>query len=140
MEIINPLPIKETKRIGRTPRYADSYYMVMAKEVVEDGMTFRVAAAKYNCSHGTVCHWTKLYREGKLAKRIDKQKANQTTNAVQILKLERYIKELKTEVGELYLENQILKKAQLYFQRLKSESSSVITSESLDQFPEDAES
>lgn len=52
---------------------------------------------------------------------------------------ERYIKELKAQVGELYLENQLLKKAQDYFQTIRNGRLSVITSESLDLSDEDAE-
>lgn len=139
MEVINPVPIKEKKPIGRTPRYTPEYYMVMAKDVVENGMSFREAANKYKCSHGTVSHWSKLYREGKLAKRVEKQKTSQSKAEAQLQRQERYIKELKAQVGELYLENQLLKKAQTYFQQLKNERSSVITSENLDQYREDAE-
>jgi hypothetical protein len=54
MEITKPPPIKEKKRIGRTPRYTEEYCMAMAKEVVEDSLSFPAAGTKYNCSHGTV--------------------------------------------------------------------------------------
>lgn len=139
MEIINPTPIKEKKRIGRTPRYTDEYYMMMAKEVIEDGLTYRQAADKYKCSHGTVNHWVKLYREGKLVKRVEKKKTDHSRAEAQLQRQERYIKELKAQVGELYLENQLLKKAQTYFQLPKNARSSVITSENLEQYQEDAE-
>ena len=139
MEIINPVPIKEKKRLGRTPRYTDEYYMLMAKEIVEEGMSFRTAATKYNCSHGTVSHWSKLYREGKLTKRVETQKSSSSRAEAQLVRQDRYIKELKAQVGELYLENQLLKKAQTYFQTKRSGNSSVITSENLDLYREDAE-
>jgi transposase-like protein len=105
MDIISPPPVKEEKkRIGRTPRYTDQYYMLMAKEVVDEGMSFRTAADKYNCSHGTVSHWCKLYREGKLVERVEKQKSSQSSAATQFQRQERYIRELKAQIGELYLE------------------------------------
>lgn len=75
MEVINPMPIKEPKPKGRTPRYTAEYYMVMARDVVDNGMSFRHAADKYQCSHGTVSHWSKLYREGKLTERVEKPKS-----------------------------------------------------------------
>jgi transposase-like protein len=139
MEIFNPQPIKEKKAIGRTPKYTPEYYMVMAKQVVEEGMSFREAATKYGCSHGSVSHWSKLYREGKLPKRITKEKNSSAKFEAQMQRQDRYIKELKAQVGELYLENQLLKKAQAYFQQSKSARTSIITSENLGRFQEDAE-
>lgn len=139
MDITNPPPIKEKKRIGRTPRYTEEYYMAMAKEVVEDGLSFRAAGTKYNCSHGTVSHWSKMYRTGKLKDRIKRKKAVTFSVATQLQKQEHYIRQLKAEIGELYLENQLLKKLQGCFQQRKNEPTSVITSENLDQFREGAE-
>lgn len=139
MEVVEPMPIKEKKRLGRTPRYSDEYYMMMAKDVVANGMSFREAATKYQCSHGTVSHWSKLFRDGKLADRVEKRKYNVNKAEAQMQRQERYIKDLKAQVGELYLENQLLKKAQTYFQRAKNAPSSVITSENLDRYQEDAE-
>ena len=139
MEVVEPMPIKEKKRLGRTPRYSDEYYMMMAKDIVENGMSFRTAADTYQCSHGTVSHWSKLYREGKLTERVEKRKSNVNKAEAQLQRQERYIKDLKAQVGELYLENQLLKKAQTYFQRAKNAPSSVITSESLDRYREDVE-
>src|SRR5437868_13788890 len=98
MEIINPLQIKKKKRIGRTPRYTDEYYMMMAKEVVETGLSYRQAADKYKCSHGTVNHWTKLFREGKLVRRVEKKKSESSRAEAQLQRQERYIKELKAQV------------------------------------------
>jgi hypothetical protein len=49
------------------------------------------------------------------------------------------VKNLKTEIGELYLENLMLKKALEFSRQIKNEDSSVITSENLDQLPEDVE-
>lgn len=82
MEVINPMPIKEKKRIGRTPRYTDEHYMVMAKEVADEGLSYRQAGDKYNCSHGTVSHWTKLYREGKLNKRVEKERKSTSKSRI----------------------------------------------------------
>lgn len=138
MDILNPQPIKEKRPTGRTPRYTPEYYMVMAKQVVDDGMTYREAARVYNCSHGAVHHWTKLYRSGGLTKRVSKEKMSEASKLAHSQRIERYVKELKTEIGELYLENLMLKKALEYSRQLKKEDSSVITSENLDQFQEPA--
>jgi hypothetical protein len=51
--------------------------------------------------------------------------------------LERENMALKAELGDLYLQVKMLKKAESYIQWLRSESSSVITSENWEQFKED---
>ena len=139
MEIKNiPLP-KEKSPIGRTPKYSVEYYMMMAKQVIEDGITFREASKIYNCSHGTVNHWVKLYRSGVLPSKVKKAKRDAATKESDLLRFEHLVKNLKTEIGELYLENLMLKKALEYSRQIKREDSSVITSESLDQLPTDVE-
>lgn len=138
MEIVNtPLP-KEKKQIGRIPKYSIEYYMMMAKQIEDDGLTHRDAAKIYGCSHGTVSHWLKLYRNGVLPNRVKKAKRDEVTKESTVYRLQHVIQDLKTEVGELYLENVMLKKALAYSQRLKKQNLSVITSESLDQLPGDA--
>lgn len=141
MDITMPPKKKIKQPTGRAPKYSPEYYMMMAKHVVTDGMSYREAAKTYNVSHGSVHHWVKLYRDGKLGNRIKKNnERKKATDQIENYRLERYIKELKQEIGELYLENTMLKKALNYSQRIKSVDSSVITSENLDQFKEVAES
>ena len=137
MDILNPPKIKEKKKIGRTPRYTPEYYLMMAKHIVEDGITYRKAAQIYNCSHGTVHHWLKLYKSGQLPTRIKNAKQRVESQDNLIARQDRYIKELKAEIGELYLEMQMLKKAQQLYRQGKNANSSVITSENLDQFKGD---
>ncbi len=140
MEIKNrPVLPKEKSPIGRTPKFSIEYYMMMAKQVVDDGITFRKASEIYNCSHGTVNHWVKLYRSGVLPSKVKKAKRDAATKESDLLRAELHIKNLKTEIGELYLENVMLKKALEYSRQIKREDSSVITSENLDQLQTDAE-
>jgi len=44
------------------------------------------------------------------------------------------MKDLKREIGELYLENLMLKKALYHSRQIKKENSSIITEENLAQF------
>jgi transposase-like protein len=138
MDIKSSPVFKEKKQIGRAPKYTPEYYMMMVKHITEENLTFREAAKIYNVSHGTVCHWLKLYKAGKLPNRIKKAKAMVESQDNQIYRMESYIKSLKTEIGELYLENQMLKKAQMFSQQQKSVSSSAVTSENLAQWKKDA--
>ncbi len=139
MEITMPPQKKIKQPTGRAPKYSPEYYMMMAKHIVNDGLSYREAAKTYSVSHGTVNHWVKLYKSGKLPNRIKVNKERKkATDDINSFRVERYIKELKHEIAELYLENTMLKKALNYSQRIKNVDSSVITSENLDQFKEDA--
>lgn len=138
MDVLNAPVVKPRKQIGRAPKYTPEYYMMMAKHIVDENLSYREASKIYKCSHGTVSHWLKLYKSGKLPSRIKKSKQKVESQEALIGRMDRYIKELKAEIGELYLENTMLKKAQKLFQQTKSESSSVITSENLDQWQKGA--
>jgi transposase len=139
MDIVNTVLPKEKNPQGRAPKFSVEYYMMMAKRVVEEGLTFREASKIYNCSHGTVNHWAKLYRSGVLPNRLKKEKRDAATKESDFLRLEHHVKNLKTEIGELYLENLMLKKALEYSRQIKKEDLSVITSENLDQLQKDVE-
>jgi transposase-like protein len=134
MEILTPPRYKEKRPQGRAPKYTPEYYLMMVKHIIEDKLTFREAAKIYKVSHGTISHWTNLYKAGKMPGRIKKSKVMVESQGNHILRMENVIKNLKTEIGELYLENQMLKKAQIYSQQQKSVSSSAVTSENLAQW------
>ena len=68
----------------------------------------------------------------------EQKEQKQLCKSLTIEKLEDQVKDLKTEIGELYLETRMLKKILAYSQRKKRENSSIITSENLDQFQKDA--
>ncbi len=139
MEIKNIQLPKEKKPTGRAPRYSIDYYLMMAKHVVDDGLSYRKAAEIYNCSHGTVNHWVRQYKTGILPGKARKAKMDASSKERDISHLQHQLKSLKTEIGELYLENLMLKKALEYSKQIKKEDSSVITSENLDQFQEAAD-
>lgn len=139
MDIVNKVLPKEKNPTGRAPKYSVEYYMMMAKQVVEDGLTYRDAAKIYGCSHGTVNHWLKQYRKGVLPNKVKKAKRDEAIKESNLTRLEHQIKNLKTEIGELYLENLMLKKALTYSQQMKKDNLSVITSENLDLLQKDAE-
>ncbi len=131
MDLLYPRKPKEPKKIGRAPKYNLDYYMMMARNVVDQGMSYREAAKIYNMSHGSVHHWKKVYLDGK----FPKMKKGQTVSPEnQLLQKETQIRNLKQEIADLYLENLMLKKMFEYSKHLKKEDSSVITSENLDQY------
>lgn len=137
MEIKQPLTIKEKKKFGRPSKYTPQYYMVMAKQVYDEGITFREAAKRYHCSHGTVNYWVQLYKEGLLPAKIEKAEKLTPSAEQKVIRLEEQIRGLKAAIGDLYLENQLLKKIQAHFHQPENDKSFVITSENWDQFEGD---
>jgi transposase-like protein len=136
MEILNPKTPKMPKRVGRAPKYNLDWYMTMAKNVVEKGMSYREAAKVYGMSHGSVAHWKKVYLQGKFPKM---KAAAAISPETKHLHLESQIRNLKQEIADLYLENLMLKKMSAYSRQAKKESSSIVTSENLDLYRERVE-
>ena len=135
MEIFSPPFIKEKRPPGRTPKCSAEYQMVIARSVVEEGITFREAARIYNVSHGAINSYVQKYKQQKINGRRSVRSKERNTEA-ENYRHEAQLKALKHEIGELYLENLMLKKALKHSVERKSENSSVITSENLDQLRE----
>ena len=125
--------MQKKKPTGRPMKKSIEYMMMVSKEV-EGGMTYRQASKTFGISQGCVAQWYRRYRDGKI-----KENTAHETPSAKNQRLEENIKELKSEIAELYLQNQVLKKAITYVQKKKKLDSSVITSENLDQYREDVE-
>jgi transposase-like protein len=134
MDILNKYPPKEKKKTGRRPKYKLEFMNMVASKVVDDGMKFREAAQTFGISQGSVAVWVKNYKAGKVPTNSKEPKVNTST---QIYKLEERVDELTREIGSLYLENQLLKKALSHAASKKKGSSSVITSSTLAQYQKD---
>jgi transposase len=125
------------KPTGRPHKLPYEVRKAIAESVVAREMTYRQAATKYQISAGAVSTCVKEFKGGGIKKtnppkwiadqqKTDKEKALEQENLA-----------LKAELGDLYLQNKMLKKAESYIQWLRSESSSVITSENWEQYKED---
>ena len=134
MEIYKKSKPTEKLPAGRPNKFTNEYMMMVARKVVDEGMTYREASKTFDCSQGAIADWIKRYRKGGLNK-----KAPVKTKEYRICMLEDSIKDLKQEIGELYLENLMLKKALSHSRYVKKQHSSVITSENLEQFQEGVE-
>lgn len=137
MEIYNTVKPKEKLPCGRPNKFTNEYMRMVASKVIDEGMTWREASKTFNCSTGAIATWIRGYKKGNFG--IMSSKVKEQTKDHKIYTLESSIKDLKKEIGELYLENLMLKKALSHSTRIKKENSSVITSENLDQFQKDAE-
>lgn len=131
MDIYRKQAPREKRPPGRLPTFTSEYMFMVAEKVVEDGMKYREAAKTFGISQGAVARWVKKYRKGSLGA-VDKKM--DCSPEVKIYRMEEQMKDLKSEIGSLYLENQLLKKALLLSQQKKKDTSSVITSENLAQY------
>jgi transposase len=135
MEILSQKIVKEPKVQGRPPTYNQEYMSMVAKKVVEGEITYREAGKTFGVSSGSISSWVRQFKKGSWPQA---SKVREATEKVKVIRLETHVRELKQEIGELYLENLMLKKALQYSQQVKKGNSSVITSENLDQFQKDA--
>jgi transposase-like protein len=132
MDIYRKIKPKEKPIRGRPPQFTNEFMQMVARKVVDEGMTYQVAAKTFKVSQGSVGKWVTAYRQGSPMSVRD-QKSRPSDELIHY-RLEEQVKDLKREIGELYLENLMLKKALYHSQSVKKENSSVITSENLDQF------
>lgn len=136
MEVLNKYPPKEKKKIGRKPKYKLEFMNMVASKVVDEGMKFREVAKLFNVSQGSVNVWVKNYKSGKVPKN---SREPDISIPGQVYRLEEKVDELTKEIGSLYLENQLLKKALSHAVSNRKDSSSVITSRNLAQYQKDVE-
>ncbi len=125
--------MQDKQRPGRQPKFTYEFMMMIGRKVVEDKMKYKDIAKLFGCSHGLINSARKMYLTGQPSINFTPQE-----NAVEtkIGRMEDQISNLKEQVGELYLENSMLKKALYHSGQIKRNNSSVITSENLDQYQE----
>jgi hypothetical protein len=114
---------------GRPPKHPVDYMMAVAEEVA-NGMSYRDASKRFRVSHGSISHWLKKYsRQGPRKKPAPPRSVSKTGATVGPATLELENRLLKQELGELYLEIKLLKKAQAFAEQARKEDSSIVTSE-----------
>ena len=137
MEIFTPPNVVPKRPPGRMPKHSVEYRLMVAKKVVEEGMSYREAANAFGLSHGSVGQIVKQYaHEGAKSKRNERN--SKYKKEVAAYRQQQQVKDLKLEIADLYLENLMLKKALEHSLRKKKDDSSVITSENLDRLRGDA--
>jgi transposase len=138
MEVYNPPPYREARATGRPTKLTHETRLLIASKVTSKEMTFRDAAKAFGVSTGAVNACVKM-----AAKEASKTKVNERVNsynsAADAYRHQAQIKELKLEIGDLYLENQMLKKILNKSLLIKKSNGSVITTENLDQLQRDVE-
>jgi transposase len=135
MEIFTPPFVKEKRPPGRRSKVSVEYQSMIARKVIEEGMTYREAAKTFNVSHGSVYAFIQKYKD-RGAKSKRKATTTKYAKEVEEYRHQAQVKDLKHEIAELYLENLMLKKALKHSLQTKKEDSSIITSENLERLKE----
>ena len=135
MEILTPPEVKEKRPPGRRSKHTEAFQMMVAKQVVGEGMPNREAGTKFGLSHGSISNIIKKYHAGKLKEQRKEAKSRYAKEA-DGYRHQKQINDLKVEIADLFLENLMLKKMLEYSRRKEKENSSDITSENLDLLPE----
>lgn len=124
------------KEQGRPHKLPAEIRRLIAQQVSSGEMTYREASEKYQISSGAVGACVKEFKGGGI-KTTNPPRWTEEEKSPREKALEIENKILKAELGEMYLQMKLLKKVEDYKQWLKSEASSVITSENLEQLKKD---
>lgn len=134
MEIFTPPEVKPKRPPGRRSKHSESFQAMVAKRILEEGMTYREAGKNFGMSHGSISHLINKFKKNKVNSKR-KVATSKYSKEVENYRHKCILNDLKVEIAELYLENLMLKKMCEHFAQKKKENSSVITSENLDLLP-----
>lgn len=134
MEIFRAPDIKPKRPQGRQSKHSDSFRAMVAKRVIDEGMSYREAAKNFGMSHGSIALVVKNFKKGKFNEKR-KEKTTQHKKELENYRHKSIVNDLKLEIADLYLENLMLKKMCEHYLSRKKENSSDVTSENLDLLP-----
>jgi len=114
--------------MGKQRRKFSTDFKRQVVQEIEAGMSTNEAARRYQISPSVIDQWKSHYRQGTL---VDKPNAE-----VKALRKENQL--LKAKIGELVMENEHLKKLDVWIRRERKLDTSVITAKNLEEFQEGA--
>jgi len=138
MEAFITPPYREKRPHGRPATHAIEMRLMIGKKVSEKELTYREAAKMFGISGGAVAGCVKLY----LNKDKNKHKlANYHAQNDEVVNYrhQAQVKDLKHQIADLFLENQLLKKILNKSLQMKKDNGSIITTENLAQSAEHVE-
>jgi len=135
MEIFSTPDVKPKRPQGRQSKHSESFQMMVAKKVLEGGMTYREAGKTFGMSHGSISNVIKKYKNNKYNSNR-REKTAKINKEAENYRHKTIVNDLKLEIADLYLENLMLKKMCEHYQLERKKSSSDVTSENLDLLPE----
>ncbi len=130
MEVFTPPPYKEKRAPGRQPIHSFETRVMIGRQVSNGEFTYSKASQAYGISEGAIGVCVKLYRDQESGKKRTERKEERSEVLVEYHH-QSQLKDLKQEIANLYLENQMLKKMLSHFRQHKKENGSVITPENL---------
>lgn len=128
---------KKVQNAGRPSKFPCEFKRMIAEKAISGHHTLRELAVQYQTSIGAIMMWKRQYISGELENTnpVKMEKPSEAINKV--INLERENKQLKEELGNLYLQNTILKKAKAFSRQLKKETSSIVTAADLKAYDKD---
>lgn len=138
MEVFTPPPYREARPHGRPSKLTPEARLQVAQKVISKELTYRDAAKLFGISSGAVGSCVRLYKKDGAKLKV-KERVQNYNNASDEYRHQAQMKELKQEIADLYLQNQMLKKIVSKSLQMKKSNGSVITTENLDQLQRDAE-
>ena len=111
---------------GPKRKYSTEFKLDVVDRIQCGEMSPADASRKYGINQSLVCQWRDLYDRGLLEPNVYESMSEKT------LRVENRL--LKEKLAELFMKLEHLKKLELYGQRKRSVSTSVITAENLDQY------
>ncbi len=124
------------KPVGRPSKWPYEFRKMIVERVLAKTQTYRELAQEFDIPHPVITRWKRHYLAGTLDT-LNEPRIETDPTDVRVMNLEKENRALKEQLGDLYLQIQLLKKATAWVQRTRKESSLILTSESLDQSDED---
>lgn len=123
------------KPVGRPSKYPYEFRRMVAEKAISGVHTYRALSREFKIPTALITKWKRYYEGGTLDEMSEPRRSYDQTD-VKVMNLEKENRMLKEQLGDLYMQIQLLKKAESWSLQRKNESSLIITSEDLDQSDE----
>ena len=114
--------------MGKQRRKFSADFKRQVVQEVDAGLSLNEAARRYQISPSVIIKWRDHFRHGTL---VDKPSAHEKA-------LEKELERYKAKVAELLMENEHLKKMDIWIRRQRKLDTSIITAKNLEEFQKDA--
>lgn len=123
---------------GKINRYSRKEQFRILKEIESGQLDKKSAARKYGMSPSGINYWKIHFGlrppHGKAEKARYLGEDSSSDQAQREKHLETEVERLKLKLADLYLENEFLKKAQIFAEQKRKQSTCVVTAQNLSQF------
>lgn len=123
------------KPVGRPSKYPYEFRKMVAEKALTGTKTYRALSREFKVPYPVILKWKQYYEMGTLEE-MNEPRRSHDTNDLKVMNLEKEIRLLKEQLGDLYMKNELLKKVQAWSELMKKEDSLIITSENLGQSEE----